>query len=193
MKKFLPVALVLALALLSLVACSSAPMMKQINAQLHADYSQVDISVFTEQDGVELTGDYTVTFDGDSATVTYAFDVLNKLDMDGGNPDGYIRRVEGEAKVVNGVIEGENIDLNVGALDFTGFSFKEGFFSNVKVNGPRLDATVTNPKGFVGNNAFSCSDMRVMAVSTSAQLKMLRLSYVSQNNASVQITYSFTV
>ena len=195
MKKFsiAVVAIALVLTLVCFAACGSDLPFDEINKALHSDYSAVTVTVRTERDGIQLGGVFKVTFSGEKATVEYAYDKLNELSVSGGNPDEYLSTVTGSAQVENGALSDGSVteDLNIGQLDYTGFSFKAGFFDDVQLGDNELVAKVSNPKGFVGNNRFECSDMTVTVTFTDQVVDSLYLQYVSQAGAQVKVTYAF--
>lgn len=194
-KGFLLVSVLLALVLVCLAACTSLDStLSNINKLLKADYSQVTVNVTTKTSKITLNGEYKFTFDGDTTTIEYSYDKLNELNASGDNADGFKSTVTGTAVVKDNKVtsNGETIDMPLGELDFTGLSFKEGFFTNATYSATTFEADVTNPKGFVGNNNFVCSDMRVKTQFTNNSMTEIVLSYVSSTYANVTISYSFT-
>lgn len=197
-KKICIVSIVIALVcvLTCLAACgNNSEILNSMNDAIKQDsYTHVTVDVTSEKDDITLNGTYNITFYNNTATVEYSFDKLNELSIDGNNQDEYISRVTGTVTVVDGhVADGDTSeDLNVGELAYTGFSFKQNFFANVKSSKSTFRADVTNPKGFVGNNEFVCTDMYVEVVLSGKLLSKLSLTYVSANGFDTKVTYLFS-
>lgn len=194
-KRILLVSAVLVLVLVCLAACSGLDStLTNINKFLKNDYSKVTVNVTTQTSKVTLNGVYNFSFDGDTTTVEYSYDKLNELNASGDNADSFKSTVTGTAVVENGKVtsNGDSVDLPLGELDFTGLSFKEGFFAKTTVTPTTFEADVTNPKGFVGNSDFVCSDMHVKAQFTNNSLTKIEITYVSSDYSNVTISYTFT-
>lgn len=195
-RKIILVSVILVLALTCFAACNGYDsQLNTISALLKSDYSVVEIFVTTNTSGIELNGEYTLTFGEDSTTVKYTYEELNALDTNGNNNASFKSTRSGYVVVNenNVIVDGDDsIDLNMQLLDFTGLSFKQAFFSNVTATKTSFVADVANPQGFVGNKDFSCSDMRVKALFKQDSLTRIEISYVSSANSNVNISYWFT-
>ncbi len=194
-KKFCVAAIAFALVcmLTGLVACTDASStLKILDEALSQNYSKVTVNVNSVKDGVELNGTYNITFQEDGAVVEYTFDKLNELDPDGDNDDGYIGKVTGTATVRDGKLVEDNVDLDEIVVEYHGFSFRQMYLDNIKAGKSTFSADVTNPKGFVGNGLFVCTDMHVDAIFGNERLIELKLTYVSEQGFDVEVTYLFT-
>lgn len=196
-KKLFAAALVVTLlcAIVCIAACGGNTSLKKFNDALkNPDYTHVTVNVTSSREGVELNGTYNVTFDGENATVEYAFDKLNELSVDGNNPDDYITRVTGSVTVTDGKItDGDGSEIELGQFSYTGFYFKENFFDDIKSGTSTFRAKVMNPQGFVGNAEFVGTNMRVEAVLSGEAMSKLELTYFSAGGFDTTVTYLFTV
>lgn len=196
-KLVLITAAVLAILCLCLCACNlvSDKLLSRLSEMMRLDYSAVEIGITSTTDGLDLNGEFTLTFDDDAVNVKYRYDKLNSFgtDFDLTAPDEWKTTVSGEAVVKDGeIVQGDaNAELPFDAISFNGFSFKQAFFDNVKVSASRFEADVVNPQGFVGNNNFVCSDMHVN-VKFGDYIGRLEITYVSANGSDITLVYNFT-
>ena len=194
-KKIVLVAAVLALVLICLTACNNIEgTLSNITKLLQEDYSVITLNVTTKTAEVTLNGTYTFTFGSGVTTVNYRYDVLNELDINGNNADEYKQTIRGTATVYDDGTMMENgsvVNLPLSEIDFTGLSFKAGFFANAKVSVDTFEADVKNPKGFIGNSDFICSKMHVRVSFDGDSLSVLKITYVSANNNEVAVSYMF--
>ena len=184
------IALVLTLALLSACADNQGTL-DTINSLLRKDYSKVKVSVTTAMSGVELKGEYILTFNGDVTTIDYWYEELNDLSIDGA--DSFKSKYEGTATVQNRVVTSGNQDaLSNVELEFSGLNFKLINFKNAVSKGSVFDADVVSPGGFLGNPDFRATNMHVNVVMYENTLVRIKITYTSSNGADVSIVYSFT-
>ncbi|MCH5151611.1 MAG: hypothetical protein J1F65_03010 [Clostridiales bacterium] len=188
----------MAIALVLVLACLAAcgdnnGQLSKINKLLDVSYSRVKITVTTKVSDVELKGEYVLTFDGDVTNVEFSYEELGELGFEGSN-DGFKHTVSGTAVVKDGVVISDNqeADLNTARLNFTGLSFKQAYFKNVKSISNKFEADVSSPKGFLGNSQFDGTDMHVKVVYSTAALVQIVMTYVSEGGAEVGITYVFS-
>lgn len=182
-------------ALICFVGCTeTGAVTDTINSALKQSYSHVTVNVTSIRDDVTLNGTYNISFADGGATVEYSFDKLNELSLDGNNQNGYITRVNGTVTVIDGKLMESDFseELDVDELAYTGFTFKQAFFDNIKAGRSTFRADVTNPKGFVGNGLFVCNDMHVEAVLSGKLLSKLELTYLSENGFDTTVTYLFS-
>ena len=200
--------IILLFALLTVVAllfaaCSNPSVndFQKINDLLKVSYSKVTVVVNTKTDDFELNGNFTLTDNGNSTIIDYKYDRINSFEVgsDGNIADAdseFIVTEEGTVEVRNGKIidDGEIVDFPFDELNISGFSFKQAFFKNAKLNGAKLEADVVNAQQFTGNAALNCKDMHVVVVrNTKADtLTSIELTYTSENGAAVKISYLFT-
>ena len=192
-KKYLLIAVILALVLVCLAACDgSNNTLSEISSLLKSNYSNVTINVTTETSDVTLNGVFDLIFNGDTTTVDYSYDKLNSLSMDGNNANSFKTMVKGRAVVSgnNVTVDGETLPLELG-LNFAGLNFKQGFFTNVSTTSNSFKAKVKNPKGFTGNDDLVCTDMSVEVVFTASSLTKITITYVSSVGADVTVAYQF--
>ena len=194
----------LTVVLLLFAACTNTPGVNdllKINDMLKRDYSAVTVVINTKTEIADLSGTFTVTFSGEDTTIKYNFDRINSFDVDGsGNVDdpegGFIVHEEGEVVVRDGkVIEGDkSVDLPLDQISFSGFSFKQAFFTNVSQKNAKFEADVVNPQNFTGNSALECTDMHVTVIRniSANTLTSLELTYTAKSGAAVKINYLFT-
>ena len=195
MKKRIVLIALLVLVLVCLTACGNVEnTLTAVTTLLKEDYSNVTINVTTETSNVTLQGVYSLSFDGDKTTIEYSYDKLNELDIDGNNAGSYKTTISGTAVVQGNTVteNGVPVELPAGPLDYTGLSFKEGFFNKARVSNGSFSANVRNPKGFTGNNDFVCSNMRVEVKFTTDSLSEINITYVSANGNNVTVVYWFT-
>ena len=187
-----------ALALVLVIACLAAcgdnnGVFNKINKLLEVNYSKVKINVTTDMNGVELNGEYVLTFGEGVTNVKFSYEELNGLSFEGDN-GGFKNTVSGTAVVQNGVVisDSQEADLNTAHLDFTGLSFKQAYFKNVTSTSNEFEADVTSPKGFIGNSQFDATNMHVKVVYTSSAIVQIVMTYVSAGGAEVSVTYVFS-
>ncbi len=193
-KRYFAIAAVLLATLICLAACNgSGEMMNAITNALRADYSQATVTVQTEKGDVKLVSTYEITFDGDNASVEYNIQKLHELNW-AANPDNPVETFSGTAHYVNGIlVDGDhNANLSSGELDFTGFRFKQNFFTNVKTSESAFSADVVNAKAFVGNASFDGTNMKVYVKLNADKLAKFSLNYLSANGSDVAVIYEFT-
>ena len=195
---------ILALLSLCLVACYNGPGvndLQALNDLLQADYSAVTVVSNTKIDGVELNGNFALTFDGDETNIAYSFDKISSFEIDdNGNiadtDADFIETVSGIAVVRDGkVVDGDDsVDLPLSELTVKGFSFKQAFFSNATLQNAKFEADVVNPQQFTGNLALNCTDMHIIVIRNTVAkvITSLTLSYTSENGAQININYVFT-
>ena len=201
-KKIFLLFVVLTVATLCLAACvgPSVNDLQKINEQLKVDYSKITVVTNTKTETVELSGTFTLTFDGDETKIDYDYERLNTFDVDGNgnvaNADGdFLVREKGTAVVRDNVIvNGENVAFDLAEIDITGFSFKQAFFSKASFKGAKFEADVVAPQKFTGNLALNCTDMHVVVIRNvnAGTLTSIELTYTSENGAAVKINYLFT-
>lgn len=192
-KKILLLIIALALVLCCFAACNNYDKtLNTINDMLDVDYSEVQINVVTKVLGTELRGVYILTFEeNDKVIVEYSYEQLNDISISGGN--SFKNIVSGTVELQNGVVVGGNQqDVSNVPLEFTGLSFKQAFFDNVKVTKSSFQADVRTPAGFLGNSSFSCDNMHVDVFLGQNALERMDITYVS-GGADVSIVYTFTV
>ena len=174
---------------------------QKIKDLLKVNYSKVTVVVTTQTSTLELNGSFTLTKNGNSTNIDYKFERVNSFEVgsDGSIADAngdFIVVEEGTVTVSNGqIVDGdENVDIPFDELNISGFSFKQAFFKNAKLNGAKLEADVVNAQQFTGNAALNCKDMHVVVVrNTKADtLTSIELTYTSENGAAVKISYLFT-
>lgn len=194
-KRILLVVIALVLALACLTACvDNGGTYSTINKLLEVDYSKVIVDVTTDINGVELTGKYILTFDGDVTNIKFDYEELNELSFDGDN-SGFKKPISGTAVVRNGVVisSSQEADLNTAQLNFTGLSFKPAYFKNVTATSKEFEADVVSVSGFLGASQLNASNMRVKVEYFSAAIVQININYLSSEGAEVSISYKFSV
>ena len=191
-KKVLLVVIALVLVVCCFAACRNYDdMLDAINDALQADYSEVQINVVTKIHGTELVGVYVLTFEeNDRVVVQYSYEELNEISIDGGNSFKHV--VSGTVTLQNGVVvDGNGQSVNNVPLEFTGISFQQSFFDNVKTTKSSFQADVKTPAGFLGNSSFSAKNMHVDAFLDGKVLSRMDINYVS-DGAQISLVYTFT-
>lgn len=195
-RKIVIVAILLVLVLLCLTACNPLnETLEHINTLLKGKYVRVVLNVSTETSQVTLNGEYIFTFVDDKTTVQYTYDQLNGLSIDGDNADSYLQTIKGSCVVhKDGTMTSDDVsvDLPLPDVGVSGLHFEKNFFNNIIVSDNAFEADVTNPKGFTGNNSLTCTNMHVVVNFSVSSLYTLVITYVSENNANVTVSYEFS-
>ncbi len=185
---------ILMCALLCLAGCSNTLSYSQLNKALGLPYSKLQLNVSVKKSGVTLNGSYAIAYNGDNATVQYTYDRLNTLSVDGTNADAPLGHVTGTVQVNNGAVTGDvQPDLDLSFVNYEGFRFDKGFFAEVEATKTTFKAKVTDPKGFLNNSDFACSDMSVEATVNGKALSKLTFTFTLPDSASVSVNYAFTL
>lgn len=188
------VAVTLVLTLTCLAACTDyQPTLDKIQSLLEVSYSKVEIKITTKIYGVELEGNYTLTFSGNVTNIVYSYEELNELSINGGN--SFKSTVSGTAVVQNGVVvAGNQAELSTAPWNFGELTFKQAYFSKIVATQYKFDADVVSAKGFFGgSSSFAGSKLHVKVFFGDEDISEMSLTYRSTKGAEVSIVYNFTV
>lgn len=196
MKKTIILAMILVLLLSLLCGCTNEMANYQtLNTLSSQSYQQVVVTIVSKLD-VELTASMLVTVEGDKTKVQYTYQQLSTFDTQN-TPSSFITNKAGNIVVQGGKIveqNGEPVDQTYVALATNGFTFSPSYFANARFSIGQTNvftASVTNPSSFTGNPNLVCSDMKVI-ISYGQKFQQIQLTYTSQNQGSVSITYNFS-
>ena len=196
MKKTIILAMILVLLLSLLCGCTNEMANYQtLNTLSSQSYQQVVVTIVSKLD-VELTASMLVTVEGDKTKVQYTYQQLSTFDTQN-TPSSFITNKAGNIVVQGGKIveqNGEPVDQTYVALATNGFTFSPSYFANTRFSIGQTNvftASVTNPASFTGNPNLVCSDMKVI-ISYGQKFQQIQLTYTSQNQGSVSITYNFS-
>ena len=196
MKKTIILAMILVLLLSLLCGCTNEMANYQtLNTLSSQSYQQVVVTIVSKLD-VELTASMLVTVEGDKTKVQYTYQQLSTFDTQN-TPSSFITNKAGNIVVQGGKIveqNGEPADQTYVALATNGFTFSPSYFANTRFSIGQTNvftASVTNPSSFTGNPNLVCSDMKVI-ISYGQKFQQIQLTYTSQNQGSVSITYNFS-
>lgn len=162
-----------------------------LNTMLHADYSQIAITVTNTFDAdTVLKSEYTLTYAESSVTVTYQVERFSELSLDGATT--WKTTLTGEAVIENGTVvstRGDDIGLTADIAEIS-LNFREEYFENVQLTGIFLIADVKDPSGFFGSEVAG-SDMKVDATFLNIFCDM-NITYTATAGNQVEIQYNFT-
>ena len=183
-KSMIVLAAVLLLFTLCLTACNDhSGEMRDINLLLRKDYSKIDVTVTTVNNGYMLEDVYSFENVDGQTNVTYVITRLNSFESSNGTvtaPDEITTKYEGSAVVQDGTIisvKGEPITPEaLQSVSFTGMSFKVPYFT----------------KKFLGNDGFDGTDMHVVVRYTQDGIHRIVLTYAGVSGSEVSIVYVLT-
>ena len=163
----------------------------ELNAMLHADYSQIVITVTdTFDEDTVLESEYRISYSADTILVEYSVEQFSEISLD--NPtQSVITRLVGEATIKGEEItfDGDTVPMTAG-IAHPSFVFNVNYFKNADLAGNYLIADVKNPSAFMGTE-LTCSDMKVRVTFLEVLLK-LDISYISASGSQVKYSYAFT-
>ena len=199
-KSMIVLAAVLLLFTLCLTACNDhSGEMRDINLLLRKDYSKIDVTVTTVNNGYMLEDVYSFENVDGQTNVTYVITRLNSFESSNGTvtaPDEITTKYEGSAVVQDGTIisvKGEPITPEaLQSVSFTGMSFKVPYFTNINTPKNTLSADVVNPHKFLGNDGFDGTDMHVVVRYTQDGIHRIVLTYAGVSGSEVSIVYVLT-
>lgn len=204
-KKIVLSAIILAMIVFALVGCNDVESVSDVCAELNEmakmEYNLVNLEIQTTQNGITLVNKFTSNKSVNNTMVTYQLEELATIESDGNGgyviPDEMIIKTSGTAEIKDGKIvgeSGEKIEIPVENLDRLTLYFSEHYFSSQesKTEGNFIvfTANVSNPKGFTGNSNFDGKDM-VIEVKYRDKLNVVKVDYLTENGASVKVTYTF--
>ena len=199
-KKLLTICLVvvLTLSVICFAACNndeSAERLRQINVALLREYSEIELDIVTDKDGIELDARYVMTKSNGSTDISYEVDRLNSFTADGTIPSQFITKVTGTATFNGNTItsvdgDAAEYDVPIDAISAK-MTFRLSFFEKLKVSSNGMTAQVTNPKGFWNDEEFAGTDMTVRVIMRQSDLSRIIIEY-TLDGATVHMDYAFT-
>lgn len=170
-----------------------ADKLREINSAMLNDYSQVTLNVKTHSDLVDLNAKYVMTKSGNVTNVTYETEQLNAIDQTSG-PSEFVSTLKGTAvfdgsKIVsiNGDQVNEDVLLDVADRSMT---FRLSFFDGMKSSQNEFSANVKNPQGFLQNDDFKGTDVKINVKLDGSDVKQIVLTYVL-DGAEITLDYAF--
>ncbi len=205
MKKSILIILVVAILALSLSACDTeitGDIYAKLNKLCDLNYTSIRLDVETHFHGVRLKNTYTANTASNNTMVSYSIQELAEITTDkDGNiimPEEMITTKTGSAIVVNGQIVAGDTSIPVQQLENINLKFKKEFFDVDATD--RADktwrifsATVTNIKGFTGNNNFDATSMSVEVRYYENYVNNIVIRYTTSNGASITVIYSLSL
>ena len=207
MKKGIPFFAATMGATLALCACFGGPMSEKkdpyapLNDMLGVSYSEIALTVTDDfGGGLYLKGEYTLSFGGGSASVSYRaerFLAVGETGTGGMGEDDPFSSLKttltGSAAIENGSVtsvQGDPVEFPA-LLTGKGLSFKEEYFENAAITEMVFSADVKDAAGFLGT-PIDCSDMSVQASYIDFFLD-LTVRYTSESGDLVEYVYVFTL
>lgn len=193
-KLLLPVAAVCAT--LFAAACKPASDFDALNDMLHADYSEISVSVknvFDEDTFLESA--YTFYYTEEGVRIRYSVERFLPLSEDL-TLDESISSSRGKTTLKGEALAGEDGIITVGGIGLSdrgemGITFREEYFENADRTDCTLVADVKSPGAFLGVD-LDCSAMRMKAAFLTAFLSM-EIFYISEGGSTVEIQYIFSL
>lgn len=188
-KAVLCIAMIIAFA--CLCGCGNKGSFTDLDKMSKIEYSAVERTVKTTQNGETLTSHFTV-IGGETARIDYTVEVINKIDINN-LPESYKSERSGSVTIKNGVVtqqSGDSVDVDFVAMLKTNFNFVSEYFTNSKWLDGRFEATVVDVKGFL-NTDVNCTQMTVCVVYKNGAFESVTLDYVLNGGVSVQTVYNY--
>lgn len=201
-KKLLSICLVviLTLAVICLASCKdeSAEKLREINAALRMDYSEINLNISTLSDNANLSANYIIAKNNGETEVSYEVDRLNEFNVDDDNvfsPVEFMTHLTGTAVVRNDTIvsiDGDVIDESM-IVDVANvrMELRLSYFGKISVTDNGITTRVINPQGFLNNDDFSCDFMTLKVIMAGKALSHITITYESGDKL-VTMNYSFT-
>ena len=164
-----------------------------LNAMLHANYSQMSITVTdTFDENTSLKSIYLVTYLGDFAIVDYSIEQFAELSLDGPTSSSAKTTRTGKATIEYDTvrIEGDSVDIDFYSIAHPKLTFAKANFINVLLSDVYLIADVEDPSAFLGAE-IDCSNMTVTAMFRDV-FDNIQINYTSEGGNEVNYTYIFT-
>lgn len=192
--------LVLILAVMCISSCEDVLTndLRLINTLLRREYDNVQLTIKTDQDGLVLNAFYTFTKQNGNTNIEYQVDKLNRFDVNDnvvGAPDSFKIKVSGSAVFDGNTvthIDGETVDDKI-LLDVVEprMAFISSYFDNVAITNYNFSADVVNPCGFMGDENFDATDMKVQVLYSTTMLGSIKISYKTAGGTSIVMSYMF--
>lgn len=214
MKKFSVVIILLIFILaLALASCKTISTYDMLDGMAKQQYSRVELEVTTKSYST-LKAKFTAVTNGDKTTISYSYDKVASIENVDGEyviPEDYIVTLKGSVEVADGEVisqNGEATSVPIEQISKIGLNFKEAYFDNVQVKNNEFKANVINPKAFTGDNNLHCINMQVtvtyvtngeytqnngasLEVKIGDYLSAIEITYTTDTDAEVTMTYSF--
>lgn len=160
----------------------------------HHEYNSLVLSVTMNEGAKVLSGTYTVTKLEDIVSVEYSYQqyaTFQEIDGELVAPETEIETFSGELTSKNGKVtdqSGAELNIPVDTVTAKGFAFNKSYFKNVTSSSTRFDATVTNPKAFVGID--NVTDMTVSVDYSQTTISQIVVRYSIETRIFV-LSYTF--
>ena len=209
MKKIITSFVIVAVLLLSLVACgpdtpppsSELTELEKLSSRFSADYRIVKITVTTTDDAIVLTDEYIATFLDEGVNVDYSLMSMVTIEYENGAyvvPDYDTpyklqygsAKLDREGNVLN--VYGDEVDVDLAALVFPRLTFKESAFSSFELRDTELTGTVSDFSAL--GNFFTnvpTDGVALIAEFDSERFYSISFSYTTALDNKIEIKYSF--